>query len=83
MPRGPKCGWALLSETWLNSGKAQGRVLSLLFFNLVVTGLAVVVRSVSPGVPLMIGSDVRLVAQLHADDLILVGQLRIQLADGP
>ena len=48
-----------LSEPWQDSGIAQGRVLSPLFFNILVDGLARAVHDACPGVSLMASWDSR------------------------
>ena len=59
--------------TLLDSGIAQGRILSLLLFNLLVDSLAVTLRSVIPGVSLAASDSFRHVCQLYADDLVVSG----------
>ena len=57
-----------LSETWQDSGIAQGGVLSSLLFNILVDGLAQTVHDASPGVSLMVNWDSRFAGKLYADD---------------
>ena len=64
------------SQPWVDTGIAQGRVLSPLLFNLLVDSLAAAIRSAVPGVRLMVSDPFRLVCQLYADDLVI-------LADSP
>ena len=64
------------SQPWVDTGIAQGRVLSPLLFNLLVDSLAAAIRSAVPGVRLMASDPFRLVCQLYADDLVI-------LADSP
>ena len=60
-----------VSPPWVDTGIAQGRVLSPLLFNLLVKSLAAAIRRASPGVRLVPSSDFRLTDQLYADDLLL------------
>ena len=52
------------SHPWMDTGIAQGRVLSPLLFNLLVNSLAADIRRCCPGVRLVPASDVRFVCQL-------------------
>ena len=61
-----------LSDQWVDSGIAQGRVLSPLLFNLLVDGLATEVQLASPGVHLPGNAQCRFTDQLYADDLVVV-----------
>ena len=61
-----------LSDQWVDSGSAQGRVLSPLLFNLLVDGLAAEVQLASPGVHLPGNAQCRFTDQLYADDLVVV-----------
>ena len=56
----------------MDSGIAQGRVLSHLLFNLFVNSLAATISRASPGVRLSSRSDFRLSNQLYADDLVIL-----------
>ena len=67
-----------LSETWQDSGIAQGRVLSPLLFNILVDGLARAVHDACPGVSLMASWDSR----LCADDLVVVADSAAHLQTG-
>ena len=64
------------SQPWVDTGIAQGRVLSPLLFNLLVDSLAAAIRSAVLGVRLMVSDLFRLVCQFYADDLVI-------LADSP
>ena len=64
-----RCG-SSLSEPWVDSGIAQGRVLSPLLFNLLINSLIASVRQVAPGVQFC-SSSLRVPSQLYADDLEL------------
>ena len=66
----------------MDTGIAQGRVLSPLLFNLLVNSLAAAIRRASPGVRLVPSSVLRLTDQLYADDLVVFGgsEADLQLA---
>ena len=68
-----------LSDQWLDSGIAQGRVLSPLLFDLLVDGLAAEVQLASPGVLLPGNFQCRFTDQLNADDLVLVADSPLDL----
>ena len=55
-----------VSSPWVDTGIAQGRVLSPLLFNLLVNSLAAAIRRASPAVRLLPLSDFRFTCQLHA-----------------
>ena len=61
-----------VSHPWVDSGVAQGRVLSPLLFNLLVNSLAATISRASLGVRLSSCSDFRLSNQLYADDLVIL-----------
>ena len=61
-----------LSDQWLDSGIAQGRVVSPLLFNLLVDGLAAEAQRASPGVLLPRSVQSRFSEQLYAGDLVFV-----------
>ena len=65
---------------WVDSGIAQGRVLSPLLFNLLVNSLAATISRASPGVRLSSCSDFRLSNQLYAVDLVILRNPRLSLA---
>ena len=66
-----------VSPPWVDTGIAQGRVLSPLLFNLLVNSLAA--GRASPGVRLVPSSDFRLTDQLYADDLVVLGESEADL----
>ena len=68
-----------LSDQWLDSGIAQGRVLSPLLFNVLVDGLAAEVQLASPRVLLPGNFQCRFTGQLYADDLALVANSPMDL----
>ena len=68
-----------VSPPWVDTGIAQGRVLSPLLFNLLVNSLAAAIRRASPGVRLVPSSDFRLTDQLYADDLVALGESEADL----
>ena len=68
-----------LSETWQDSGVAQGRVLSPLFVNI---GLVRAVHDACPGVSLIASWDSRFACQLSADDLVIVADSAADLQTG-
>ena len=68
-----------LSDQWLDSSIAQGRVLSPLLDNLLVDGLAVEVQLASPGVLLPGNFQCRFTDQLYADNLVLVADSPLDL----
>ena len=68
-----------LSDQWLDSGIAQGRVLSPLLFNLLVDGLPAEVQVASPGVHLPGNVQCRFTDHLYADDLVLVADSPLDL----
>ena len=72
-----RCG-SSLSEPWLDSGMAQGRVLSPLLFNLLINSLIASVRQVAPGVQFC-SSSLRVPGQLYADDLELSAECEFDL----
>ena len=63
---------------WVDSGIAQGRILSPLLFNLLIESLAVTLRSAIPGVSFSASDSFRHVCQFHPDDLVV---LAASLAD--
>ena len=71
-----------VSPPWVDSGIAQGRILSPLLFNLLIDSLAVTLRSTIPGVSLTTSDSFRHACQLHADDLVVLtaSQIDLQLA---
>ena len=71
-----------VSSPWVDSGIAQGRILSPLLFNLLIDSLAVTLRSAIPGVPLTTSDSFRHACQLYADDLVVLtaSQTDLQLA---
>ena len=71
-----------VSSPWVDSGIAQGRILSPLLFNLFIDCLAVTLRSAIPGVSLAVSDSFRHVCQLYADDLVVLtaSQVDLQLA---
>ena len=72
-----RCG-SSLSEPWVDSGIAQGRVLSPLLFNLLINSLIASVRQVAPGVQFC-SSSLRVPGQLYADDLELSAECEFDL----
>ena len=58
----------------VDTGIAQGRVLSPLLFNLLVNSLAAAIRRASPGVRLLPLSIFRFTCQLYADDLVILAE---------
>ena len=71
-----------VSSPWVDSGIAQGRILSPLLFNMLIDSLAVTLRSAIPGVSLATSDSFRLVCQLYADDLVVLAasQADLQMA---
>ena len=71
-----------VSSPWVDSGIAQGRILSPLLFNLLIDSLAVHLRSAIPGVSLTTSDSFPHACQLHADDLVILtaSQTDLQLA---
>ena len=72
-----RCG-SSLSEPWVDSGIAQGRVLSPLLFNLLINSLIASVQHVAPGVQFC-SSSFRVPGQLYVDDLELSAQCEFDL----
>ena len=70
------------SHPWMDTGIAQGRVLSPLLFNLLVNSLAADIRRCCPGVRLVPASDVRFVCQLYADDVAILAESAEDLQRG-
>ena len=68
-----------VSSPWVDTGIAQGRVLSPLLFNLLVNSLAAAIRRASPGVRLLPLSDFRFTCQLYADDLVILAESEYDL----
>ena len=68
-----------VSFPWVDTGIAQGRVLSPLLFNLLVNSLAAAIRRASPGVRLLPLSDFRFRCQLYADDLVILAESEYDL----
>ena len=68
-----------VSSPWVDSGIAQGRVLSLLLFSLPIDSLAVTLRSVIPCVSLSVSDSFRHVCQLCADDLVVLTASQVDL----
>ena len=58
------------SQSWVDSGVAQGRVLSTLLFNLLMDSLASSLRAAVPGVRPVDCDRFRHVCQLYADDVV-------------
>ena len=69
------------SQPWVDSGVAQGRVLSPLLFNLLVDSLATSLRAAVAGVRLVDSDPFRHVCQLYADDLVLLAESQAHLQD--
>ena len=61
-----------VSPPQVNSGIAQGRILSHLLFNLLNDSLAATLRSAIPGVTLAASDSFRHVCQLYADDPVVL-----------
>ena len=78
MARNHKFVGSSLSELWVDSGIAQGRVLSPLLFNLFINSLIAFVRQVAPGVQFC-SSSLRVLSQLYADDLELSAECEFDL----
>ena len=72
-----RCG-SSLSDPWLDSSIAQGRVLSPLLFNVLINSLIASVRQVAPGVQFSSSSS-RVPGQLYADDLELSAECEFDL----
>ena len=68
----PGSDWFRRLPPWVDSGIAQGRVLSPLLFNLLVNSLVATISRASPGVRLSSCSDFRLSNQFFADDLVIL-----------
>ena len=60
-----------VSSRWVDSGIAQGRIISLLLFNLLIDSLAITLRCAISGVSLATDSF-RHACQLYADDLVVL-----------
>ena len=71
-----------VTPPWVDSGIAQGRILSPLLFNLLVDSLAATLRSAIPGVPRIASDPFHHVCQLYADDLVILtaSQADLQVA---
>ena len=78
----PRSVWVALSPPWVDSGMAQGRILSPLLFNLLVDSLATTLRAAIPGVPLVASDPFHHVCQHYADDLVFftASQADLQVA---
>ena len=61
-----------VSSPCVDSGLAQGRILSSFLFNLLIGRFAVAFRSAIPGVSLVASDSFRHACQLHADDLVVL-----------
>ena len=70
------------SHLWMDSGIAQGRVLSTILFSLLVNRLAADTRCCCLGVRLIPASHVRSAWQLHADDVVIVAESAEDLQRG-
>ena len=70
------------SRPWVDSGIAQGRVLSPFLFNVLIDTLAAPIRSVVPGVRLVPSDPYRHTCQLHADDVVLLSESQFDLQEG-
>ena len=62
-----------VSPPWVDTGIAQGRVLSPLLFKLLVNSLAAAIRRASPGVRVAPHSNLRVTCQLY-DDLVILAE---------
>ena len=71
-----------VSSPWVDSGIAQGRILSPLLFNLLIDSLAATLRSAIPGVSLAASDSFRHVCQLYVDDQVVftASQADLQMA---
>ena len=63
----------------VDTGIAQGRVLSPLLFKLLVNSLAAAIRRASPGVRLVPHSDLRFTCRLYADSLVILADSEADL----
>ena len=68
-----------VSPPWVDTGIAQGRVLSPLLFNLLMNTLPAAIRRGSLGVRLFPSSDFRVTDELHADDLVVSAESEVDL----
>ena len=70
------------SQPWVESGIAQGRVLFLSLFNVLVDTSAASVRSVAPVVQLVISDAFRNTCHRHGDEVVLVSESQVDLHAG-
>ena len=63
-----------VSASWVDTGVAEGGVLSPLLFNLLIKNLAAAIRRAAPGVRLVTNSNFRCSCQLYADDLVILAE---------
>ena len=79
----PRFAQVIFSMPWVDSGIAQGRVLSPSLFNVLVDTSAASVRSVAPVVQLVPSDAFRHACHLHGDEVVLVSESQVDLQAGP
>ena len=73
----PRFAQVIFSMPWVDSGIAQGRVLSPSLFNVLVDTSAASVRSVVPVVQLVPSNAFRHICHLHGDQVVLVSESQV------